>query len=131
MLAQFAGNAEAYVKSLIEPRDFSRLFEWRYCGRWLTSGWREERTVKKICGIGTNLFSEGNSTRMKKPLSLAGLALLLAIALAYAADVPVGDEHAMSRDYVSPKDPAVQKKLEWWEDGGNGAWVFQLGKSGS
>jgi len=32
------------------------------------------------------------------------------------ADAPVGNEHAMSKGYVPPKDPAVQKKLDWWQD---------------
>jgi alpha-L-fucosidase len=27
----------------------------------------------------------------------------------------VGNEHAMSRSYVPPTDPLVQKKLEWWQ----------------
>ena len=36
--------------------------------------------------------------------------------IAQGADAPVGNEHAMSKGYVPPKDPAVLKKLEWWQD---------------
>ena len=46
------------------------------------------------------------------------LVVVLAVlsGIAQGADAPVGNEHAMSKGYVPPKDPAVQKKLEWWQD---------------
>src|SRR5208283_2511228 len=36
--------------------------------------------------------------------------------VAQGADAPIGNEHPMSKDYIPPKDPAVQQKLEWWKD---------------
>jgi len=48
--------------------------------------------------------------------SSALVTLVLLTGIAHAADAPVGNEHAMSKDDIPPKDPAVQKKLEWWQD---------------
>jgi len=54
---------------------------------------------------------------MKTPLKTVFFAVLAcSLIVAQGADAPVGNEYAMSRDYVPPKDPAVQKKLEWWQD---------------
>ena len=44
------------------------------------------------------------------------LAVALYLRAAQGADAPVGNEHAMSKGYVVPQDPAVRKKLEWWQD---------------
>ena len=44
------------------------------------------------------------------------MVLAMLLGTAHGADAPVGNEHAMSKGYVPPKDPAVQKKLEWWQD---------------
>jgi alpha-L-fucosidase len=49
-----------------------------------------------------------------KALLLVAVAALLGIA--YGSNAPVGNEHAMSKGYIPPKDPAVQKKLAWWQD---------------
>jgi alpha-L-fucosidase len=53
---------------------------------------------------------------MKTFLILLITALVLLSGIARGAEEPVGNEHTMSKDYVPPKDPAVQKKLEWWQD---------------
>jgi alpha-L-fucosidase len=42
--------------------------------------------------------------------------LLAQPVLVWGTEAPVGNEHAMSKGWVMPKDPAVQKKLEWWQD---------------
>jgi alpha-L-fucosidase len=53
-----------------------------------------------------------------KPYLLASsiIALALFSPISRGAEAPVGNEHTMSKSYVAPKDPAVQKKLEWWQD---------------
>jgi alpha-L-fucosidase len=50
---------------------------------------------------------------MKAPLFVV---LTLLCGMAHAADAPTGNEHLMSKDYIPPRDPAVLKKLEWWQD---------------
>ena len=54
---------------------------------------------------------------MKKSMK-ASLFVVLAVwsGIAQEATAAVGNEEAMSTDYVAPKDPAVQKKLAWWQD---------------
>ncbi len=50
---------------------------------------------------------------MKLLLSL----LLVAFSLvAQSAETRVGNQHKMSQGYIWPKDPAVQEKLEGWQD---------------
>jgi hypothetical protein len=49
---------------------------------------------------------------MKRILILALSFLPLALALGAEGAAPVGNEHAASKTYVPPKDPAVQRKLE-------------------
>ena len=48
--------------------------------------------------------------------ALLFLAVAAFLGIAQGADPPVGNAHARSKGYVPPKDPAVQKKLEWWQD---------------
>src|SRR5512137_2205726 len=50
---------------------------------------------------------------MKTPIFVI-LAMLSRIG--FVTDAPVDTEHQMSKGYVPPKDPAVQKKLDWWQD---------------
>lgn len=51
--------------------------------------------------------------------SFVGLALSAGVLVpatgAQEAAAPVGNKHAMSKGYVWPTDPAVRKKLEWWQ----------------
>ncbi len=46
----------------------------------------------------------------------AVVALTLCATIGHSAEAPIGNEHALSKDYVRPQDPAVQKKLEWWQN---------------
>src|SRR5277367_4696163 len=54
---------------------------------------------------------------MKTYLTRLLIVILAALpVIAQGADAPVGNEQSLSQTYTPPTDPAVQKKLEWWQD---------------